>query len=153
VDIVSKGGNYLLNVGPTAEGVIPQASQDNLRGVGRWLKANGESIYGAGITPFGPELGETDNTTRDKKGNPGFKIARDWRCTTRPGKLYIHLFAWPTGAFELSNVQGQVKKAYFLADAKHAALKVRQAGDKLSVTLPGARPDPIDSVMVLETSK
>ena len=48
VDIVSKGGNYLLNVGPTSEGVIPQASQDNLRGVGRWLKVNGEAIYGAG---------------------------------------------------------------------------------------------------------
>ena len=64
VDIVSKGGNYLLNVGPTAEGVIPQASQDNLRGVGRWLKVNGESIYGAGPTPFGAELGEVDNTTQ-----------------------------------------------------------------------------------------
>src|SRR5206468_2743285 len=44
VDIVSKGGNYLLNVGPTAEGVIPQPSQDNLRAVGRWLKVNGEAI-------------------------------------------------------------------------------------------------------------
>src|ERR1039458_9607919 len=77
VDIVSKGGNYLLNVGPTSEGVIPQASQDNLRGVGRWLKVNGESIYGAGPTPFGSELGEVDNTTKDKKGNPGFKIAKD----------------------------------------------------------------------------
>ena len=65
VDIVSKGGNYLLNVGPTAEGVIPQASQDNLRGVGKWLKVNGESIYGAGATPFGAELGEVDNTTKD----------------------------------------------------------------------------------------
>ncbi|NLH42462.1 MAG: alpha-L-fucosidase, partial [Planctomycetes bacterium] len=51
VDIVSKGGNYLLNVGPTSEGVIPQPSQDNLRAVGRWLKVNGEAIYGAGVTP------------------------------------------------------------------------------------------------------
>ena len=48
VDIVSKGGNYLLNVGPTAEGVIPQASQDILRTVGRWLQVNGEAVYGAG---------------------------------------------------------------------------------------------------------
>ena len=119
VDIVSKGGNYLLNVGPTSEGVIPQASQDNLRGVGRWLKVNGESIYGAGPTPFGSELGEVDNTTKDKKGNPGFKIAKDWRCTTKPGKLYIHLFKYPTGEFELSKVEGKVKKAYLLADAKH----------------------------------
>jgi alpha-L-fucosidase len=47
VDIVNKGGNYLLNVGPTAEGIIPQASQDNLRAVGQWLEINGDSIYGA----------------------------------------------------------------------------------------------------------
>ena len=58
VDIVSKGGNYLLNVGPTAEGVIPQPSQDILRTVGRWLQANGEAIYGAGASPFGEEFGE-----------------------------------------------------------------------------------------------
>ena len=53
MDIVSKGGNYLLNVGPTAEGIIPQASQDNLRAAGRWLKLNGEAVYGAGMSPFG----------------------------------------------------------------------------------------------------
>ena len=48
VDIVSKGGNYLLNVGPMADGVIPPASQDVLRAAGRWLKVNGEAVYGAG---------------------------------------------------------------------------------------------------------
>ena len=58
VDIVSKGGNYLLNVGPMADGVIPPASQDVLRAAGRWLKVNGEAVYGAGSTPFGEELGE-----------------------------------------------------------------------------------------------
>jgi len=153
VDIVSKGGNYLLNVGPTAEGVIPQASQDNLRGVGKWLKVNGESIYGAGATPFGAELGEVDNTTKDKRGNPGFKMARDWRCTTKPDKLFVHLFTWPNGAFELSKVEGKVKKAYLLADAQHAALKIKQTGGKVSVTLPAKAPDAVDSVVVLETAK
>jgi alpha-L-fucosidase len=152
VDIVSKGGNYLLNVGPTSEGVIPQASQDNLRGVGRWLKVNGESIYGAGPTPFGSELGEVDNTTKDKKGNPGFKIAKEWRCTTKPGKLFIHLFKYPNGSFELAKVEGKVKKAYLLADAGHS-LKLKQTGDKVSVTLPAKAPDAIDSVLVLETAK
>src|SRR5437763_7636979 len=98
VDIVSKGGNYLLNVGPTAEGVIPQPSQDNLRAVGRWLKVNGESVYGAGPTPFGAELGEVDNTKQDRKGGPAFAAATDWRCTTRPGKLYITFFKWPSAA-------------------------------------------------------
>src|ERR1051326_5202847 len=112
VDIVSKGGNYLLNVGPTAEGVIPQASQDNLRAVGRWLKVNGESIYGAGPTPFGAELGSPIPGATDKKGNPGFAEKKDWRCTTKPSKLYIHFFKWPSGSFELDKVQSKVNKAY-----------------------------------------
>ena len=94
VDIVSKGGNYLLNVGPTSEGVIPQQSQDNLREVGRWLKINGEAIYGAGPTPFGEELGASDPVAKDSKGNPVFHEATDYRVTTKPGKLYIHLFKW-----------------------------------------------------------
>ena len=153
VDIVSKGGNYLLNVGPTSEGVIPQASQDNLRGVGRWLKVNGESIYGAGPTPFGSELGAEDATRKDKKGGPAFNQATEWRCTTKPGKLFIHLFKYPNGGFELSNVQGKVKKAYLLSDSKHAALKMKQTGDKVSVTLPAKAPDAVDSVLVLETAK
>ena len=86
VDIVSKGGNYLLNVGPTSEGLIPQASQDNLRAVGRWLKVNGEAVYGAGPTPFGAELGAPDPSRTDKSGKPVFVQAANWRCTTRPGK-------------------------------------------------------------------
>ena len=86
VDIVSKGGNYLLNVGPTSEGVIPQPSQDNLRAVGRWLKVNGEAIYGAGPTPFGEELGKPDPSQKDKQGNPAFTQAKDWRCDHQAGQ-------------------------------------------------------------------
>jgi alpha-L-fucosidase len=151
VDIVSKGGNYLLNVGPTSEGVIPQASQDNLRTVGRWLKINGEAVYGAGPTPFGDELGAVDNTTHDKKGNPGFKMATDWRCTTKPGKLYITFFKWPAGSFELNKVTGQVVKAYLLADPAHKSLAVKQDGDRVTVTLPDKAPGEIASVMALQT--
>jgi len=151
VDIVSKGGNYLLNVGPTSEGIIPQASQDNLRAVGRWLKVNGEAVYGAGPTAFGAELGAVDDSTHDKKGNPGFKIAKDWRCTTKPGKLYIHLFNWPGASFELTKVQGKVTKAYFLADARHTSLKLRQDAGNVTVSLPAKAPGDIASVMVLET--
>ena len=150
VDIVSKGGNYLLNVGPTSEGVIPQASQDNLRAVGRWLKVNGESIYGAGPTPFGVELGAFDNTRQDKKGGPLFVATTDWRCTTKPGKLYVHIFHWPSGEFELSKVNGKVKKAYLLADTSHKGLKLTQSGDKVTVVLPAQAPDKMDSVLVLE---
>jgi alpha-L-fucosidase len=151
VDIASKGGNYLLNVGPTSEGLIPQASQDNLRAVGRWLKINGEAVYGAGPTPFGDELGAVDDTTHDKKGNPGFKMATDWRCTTKPGKLYITFFKWPNGAFELSKVKGQIVKAYLLADPSHKSLKVKQDGDRITVTLPDKAPGQIASVLALQT--
>ncbi|MCX5643713.1 MAG: alpha-L-fucosidase [Phycisphaerae bacterium] len=151
VDIVSKGGNYLLNVGPTAEGLIPQPSQDNLRAVGRWLKVNGESIYGTGPTPFGEELGTPDPARKDKKGNPAFNAKTDWRCTTKPGKLYIHLFQWPSGSFELPAIKEQVTKAYLLAGTQKQALTVKQNGQKWSISLPAAAPDKTDSVLVLET--
>ena len=153
VDIASKGGNYLLNVGPTSEGLIPQASQDNLREVGKWLKVNGEAIYGAGPTPFGDELGTPIPGAKDKQGNQRYDAKTDWRCTTKPGKLYISFFKWPSGAFELDKVQGKVKKAYLLADAKRASLKVQQKGDHISVALPATAPGKIASVMVLETSQ
>ena len=151
VDIVSKGGNYLLNVGPTSEGVIPQASQDNLRAVGRWLRVNGDSIYGAGTTPFGDELGKPDTTRTDKKNNPVFVEATAWRCTTKPGKLYFHLFQWPHDSFGVSNVRARITKAYMLADASHKKLKVQQVQGHVTVALPSEAPDKIDSVLVLET--
>jgi len=156
VDITSKGGNYLLNVGPTKEGVIPQAPQDNLRAVGRWLKVNGDAIYGAGPTPFGDELGHPGGPDRqDKNGRtiPGFIVAKDWRCTTKPGKLYFTIFNWPAGAFEVSKMKGKVTKAYLLADASKKPLKVTQKGDQVSVALPAAAPDKIASVVVMETAQ
>jgi alpha-L-fucosidase len=153
VDIASKGGNYLLNVGPTSEGVIPQASQDNLRAVGRWLKVNGEAVYGAGVTPFGEELGAADSSKLDKNGKPVFVAATAWRCTTRPGKLYIHLFQWPGKSFDLPNRDRKVTRAYMLADASHKSLKVQQQGGHVTVALPDKATDPIDSVLVLEVAK
>jgi alpha-L-fucosidase len=151
VDIASKGGNYLLNVGPTSEGIIPPQSQDNLRAVGRWLKVNGEAIYGAGPTPFGDELGAPDNTKLDKSGKPVFVQAANWRCTTKPGKLYITIFKWPGASFELSKVKGKVSKAYLLSDASHKSLKMTQTGDTVKVTLPAAAPNAIATVLVLDT--
>ena len=151
VDIVSKGGNYLLNVGPTAEGVIPQPSQDNLRAVGRWLKVNGEAIYGTGPTPFGEELGTPDPTRKDRRGNPVFKAKKDWRCTTKPDRLYIHLFTWPAGSFELPPIRQKVAKAYLLADSQKKSLTVKQDGRRWSISLPPTAPNKMDSVLVLET--
>ncbi len=151
VDIASKGGNYLLNVGPTSEGIVPQASQDNLRAVGRWLKVNGEAIYGAGVTPFGDELGAYSATEKDKDGKPIFKAREDWRCTTKPGKLYIHLFKWPGAKFELGGVKENVKRAYFLADPARKRLTVKKNGAALTITLPAKAPSEYDSILCLET--
>jgi alpha-L-fucosidase len=151
VDIVSKGGNYLLNVGPTSEGMIPQASQDNLRAVGRWLKVNGEAIYGAGTTPFGDELGAYSDTEKDKNGKPVFKGREDWRCTTKPGKLYIHFFKWPGETFELHGVKDAVERAYLLVDPGHKHLSIKQNGDILTIALPARAPAEFDLVLCLET--
>ena len=153
VDIVSKGGNYLLNVGPTAEGVIPQPSQDSLRGVGRWLKVNGEAIYGAGPTPFGEELGAPDDAKKDAQGRPVFVAKTDWRCTVKPGKLYIHLFKWPEEKFELTKVKSKVRKAYLLADAKRSGLRVQQQGERVTISLPAKAPGEIASVIAIETGQ
>jgi alpha-L-fucosidase len=100
VDIVSKGGNYLLNVGPTAEGVIPQPSQDNLRAVGEWLKMNGEAVYGTGRSPFGEEFGD---------GKPLFLARNEWRCTTKPGKLYFSIFRIGRDGFVLPAFKNAIK--------------------------------------------
>ncbi len=152
VDITSKGGNYLLNVGPDAEGVIPQASQDNLRKIGAWLKVNGEAVYGTGYTPFGDELGSYDPVKKDKAGFPVFNAKTAWRCTTKPGKLYIHIFQWPGAKFELSDIKDKVAKAYFLND-RTKLLSFSQEADKLIVQLPATAPDPMASVLCLEVSR
>lgn len=148
VDIVSKGGNYLLNVGPDGDGFIPQPSQDILRQVGAWLKVNGEAIYGAGHTPFGAELGTVDPNRKDERGRPTFNPLKAWRCTTQPGKLYLHFFEWPGGSFELPEIGGTVRKASLLADRR--PLEFTQTEGKLSLKLPPTAPAGLASVVCLE---
>jgi len=148
-DITSKGGNYLLNVGPTSEGLIPQPSVERLAAVGQWMKVNGEAIYGSGSTPFGDELGKYNSTEKGKHGNPQFIPMWNWRCTSKPGKLYVILFNWPTtGLFELSGLKSRVTKAYLLAD--HRDLKFKQTNNRLALNLPQTAPDKIASVVCLE---
>ena len=150
VDIVSKGGNFLLNVGPDAEGIIPQPSQDVLRKVGAWLKVNGEAIYGASPTVFGQEYGKLA-LSKDEYGRRIMSASgRDWRCTTKAGKLYIHFFQWPGEKFELGGVKNTVTKAYLLADPARKPLPVAQTDRKLVVSLPPRAPDALASVLCLE---
>jgi alpha-L-fucosidase len=149
VDIVSKGGNYLLNVGPTAEGVIPQPSQDVLRVVGGWLKKNGEAVYGAGPTPFGEELGEPScSGATDARGNPLFLPRGEWRFTTKPGRLYLTLFQEPRAPFELPAMRNAVRRAYRLADGVPVELKA--AGGRVSLVVERPMIDPMGTVVVVE---
>jgi alpha-L-fucosidase len=146
VDIVSKGGNYLLNVGPTAEGEIPAEGIRILKEVGAWTTANAEAIYGAGPTPFGDELGAEDPVRKDKEGKPLWVDRDDWRCTTQPGKLYFTLLKWPGAKFALPAFANKVTKAYLLADPAHTPLTVSGG----NVQLPAAAPSGLAPVLCLE---
>jgi alpha-L-fucosidase len=151
IDIVSKGGNYLLNVGPMADGVIPQPSQDVLRHVGDWLKINGEAVYGAGPTPFGAELGETSSKgAKDVRGNPLFLQQTQWRVTTRPGKLYFTFFDEPRAPFEIPAMKNEVKRAYRLADGVPVELKKENGRSFLVLERPIL--DPMATVVVVEVA-
>jgi len=173
IDIASKGGNYLLNVGPSPEGEIPAGEVKPIAEIGKWLQVNGEAIYGTSGTLFGEENGTFSTTEKDKKGQPVFHATYNWRCTARPGKAYIHFLVYPGAPIRTYNNRGKllsetpasasiftldtkgklgaVTKAYMLADSNKTPLKVTMDGSKLTVTLPDKAPDPIASVLVLET--
>lgn len=130
IDIAGKGGNFLLNVGPTAEGIIPSESVDRLREMGAWLKVNGEAVYATAAGPF--------------KRLP-------WgRCTVGRGRLYLHVFKWHGGPLEIPGLENTVKKAYLLADPRRAALAVTRSDGVVSVAVPAEAPDGIAAVVALE---
>ena len=140
----------MLNVGPDADGFIPQQSQDILRKVGAWLKVNGEAIYGAGPTPFGDELGEPVSEKTDRRGRPMYNLKKEWRCTTKDNRLYIHIFKWPDKTFKLTGIKQKVKKAYLLIDCQKE-LQFTQTDDTLTVNLPKIPPQDLATVLCLET--
>jgi len=151
-DIASKGGNYLLNVGPTSEGLIPQPSIDRLAEIGAWMRVNGEAIYGSSPTPFSDLHGTFSTTEKDWRGNPIFHSKWDWRCTSKPGKLYLIIFDWPTnGTFELPPQQRKVAKAYLLAGGQK--LKFSQTDAGVRIVLPIEATDKIASVICIAFAK
>lgn len=135
VDIVSKGGNYLLNVGPTARGDIPQPSIDRLRAVGAWMKVNSEAIYGTTASPF----------RRLTWGRCTKKV------TDQGATLYLHVFEWPAdGQLRLPGLKNSVRSASVLASGQKLAAQVTPEGITLSVPL--RAPDTISSTLVVEVS-
>ena len=115
-DIASKGGNFLLNVGPTAEGEFPPEIVQRLAAIGRWMKVNGESIYGTTQSPFR-------------------KLPFDGRCTVKGNYLYLHVFKWPDEGLKLLGLETPVVEAY--------ALNTRQ---KLSVQRSSTPDGPVISI-------
>lgn len=136
IDIASKGGNYLLNVGPTAEGLIPQPSVERLAEVGRWMKINGEAIYGTQASPLAAPVAWGRVTSK-----PG-----------KPGKLYLHVFDWPKDG-RLTLPKGiEYRRAYLLAEPGRA-LKLRNTRQGMRLAVPASAPDSIASVIVVETAE
>lgn len=129
IDIVSKGGNFLLNVGPNQYGIIPEVCQQNLREMGDWLKLNGESIYGTAASPF-PYL--------------------SWgRATLKGQKLYLHVFDWPKDGKLNLPLSNKITKAYLLADPR-TNLKVVAIKGSSNIQLPAYASDKISSVVAVE---
>jgi len=153
IDIASKGGNYLLNIGPDSHGIVPAPEVERLHQMGKWLDVNGEAIYGTQPTLFGPEAGSFSTTEKDKDGKPKFIPAWNWRSTTKPDKVYIEIFKWPNGTFHLDKLPRKVTGAYLLADSAHRPLKFNQSGDSIDVQLPSKALDPIATVLVLDAAK
>jgi alpha-L-fucosidase len=130
VDVASKGGNFLLNVGPTGEGLIPAPSVDRLAAMGAWMKTNGEAIYGTSASPV---------------------PAPSWgRVTRKPGRLYLHVFEWPKDRTLSMPLPAPPMSAYLLADAKRTPLAVKHDSGTVAIRVPEAAPDEIVSVIALE---
>ena len=133
VDIASKGGNYLLNVGPKADGTIPQESIELLKGMGAWMKINGESIYGTKASPFG--LFPWGRCTKKENGSN----------TT----LYFSVFDWPKdGKLSIPGLKNKIMSANLLADG--ASLKTEMNDGGVIMTVPEKASDSNATVIKVE---
>jgi Alpha-L-fucosidase len=136
-DVVSKNGNLMLNIGPRADGSIPDSERDTLLAIGRWLKTNGEAIYGSRPwRVFGEGPTEVvGGTFQDTKTKP--YTAQDFRFTTQPGVLYAIEMGWPQGGkVVIHSIKpgDHVHAVKLLADRRQVSW--RQQADGLQLDLP-----------------
>ena len=103
IDTISKGGNLLLNVGPTARGEFDARAVATLDAIGGWTRQHARSIYGASASEC--------------------VAPPDCRFTQRGDRLYLHIFSWPMGALYLENMVGRVAYAQFLHDGSEVHMQ------------------------------
>jgi alpha-L-fucosidase len=127
IEVASRGGNFLLNVGPAPDGTIQPEFAQRLREMGTWLRANGESIYG---TTYGP-----------LQGVPGV------RTTAKGGTVYVHVFDWPRGELALEGLPAGLVDAQVLSSGERLPLK--REGTRLLVSVPLKAPDSMVTVIAL----
>jgi alpha-L-fucosidase len=133
IDIASKGGNYLLNVGPKSDGTFPQESINILKGMGEWMKVNSESIYGTTASPFAP-VNWGRITKKENKGNT---------------ILYLHVFDWPKDAKLVTPALANKITSVALLGSNQK-IKAETKNGAVEIKLPDAAPNKIASVIRLE---
>lgn len=134
-DIASKGGNFLLNVGPTSLGEIPEPSVERLKAIGAWMKINGESIYGTTASPFP----STPWGRCTEKALPGGKT-----------RLYLHIFHWPPDGVLSVVGLGTMPYRAILFSTTDAEVPLSSSDDTAFVRLPANPPSTIDAVVALD---
>jgi alpha-L-fucosidase len=131
IEIVSKGGNLLLNVGPTPEGEIQPEFVTRLRHMGRWLKTNGEAIYGTSPSIFS-------------------RLPFFGRATVKGNRVYLHVMGWPRDRIlRIPGLKNRVRSVYFLA-RKETKLPFSRKGKDVWIQLPERPLDPDATVVVVE---
>lgn len=140
INNVSLNGNFMLNIGPRANGDVPFEISQRMLEMGKWLNVNGESIYGAEAFDLDKDLHDWGKITCKKEENKT--------------KLYLHVFNWPLNKkLSVTGISDTPQKVYLLADKQQKPIPFDHSGVFTQLDLPVAEPDPYISVVVIEYSR